>query len=375
MKSADKIKILYMSHFGELKMGGQKSMLALINNLNRERYEPFAVVPYEGELSDALEKVGCRCFSMPLKALKPKFFFHQLSNLIKLCRIIRREKIDIIHPDHERDAVLAGLACKFTKASMVWHVRLTRKVATDKITYGIADKVVGIAEDVRNRFDYVLNGDNKYQTVYNGVDCELFTPMDKPTIKSKLGLDPNDIIITYAGQLKPGKGVLDFIGASSEISVSNYCIILIGESDNEVFYNSMKKALESANTKNNIMILPFQKNIHEWFAASDIVVLPSHEGTEGMGRVLFEAMACGTAVIGTNISGVRQAITPDTGILVPEKSPEAIAAAINILTSDEKIRNSFAQNGRTRALAYFDIKKHARQIEKIYESILNNHVQ
>lgn len=258
---------------------------------------------------------------------------------------------------------------------MVWHVRLTRKVATDKITYSMADKVVGIAEDVKNRFDYLLNGDNKYQTVYNGVNCDIFTPRDKQTTKSKLGLDPNDIIITYAGQFKPGKGVLDLIGASSSISVNNYRLLFIGEYENEVFYNSMKEAIDTANTTDNIIILPFQKNIYEWFAASDIVVLPSHEGTEGMGRVLFEAMACGTAVIGTNISGARQAITSDTGLLVPEKSPEAIAAAINKLTADDKFRNSFAQNGRTRALKHFDIKNHARQIEKIYESILNNHVQ
>lgn len=363
-----------MSHFGELKMGGQKSMSALINNLNRNKYQPFAIVPYKGELSESLEKANCPCFTIPLKALKPKYFFYQLSNLLRLYRIIQREKIDIIHPDHERDAFLAGIACKFTKARMLWHVRLTRKVATDKVTFSLANKVIGIAEDVRNRFDFVLKDSNKYQTIYNGVDCDLFIPQDKSQIKLQLGLEPNDYIITYAGQFKLGKGVLDLINASQSISANNNCILLIGEPANDSFLSDMKKAVESINSNGKIKILCYQENIHEWFAASDIVVLPSHEGTEGMGRVLFEAMACGTAVIGTDISGLRQAITPDTGILVPEKSPLALAEAINKLIADNEMRKTFAHNGRKRAFEHFNIKNHARQVEKIYDGIVYNHV-
>jgi len=373
MKAAKKIKILYISHFGELKMGGQKSMLALISNLDREKFIPYAVVPYFGELSVKLNEVDCQCFAIPLKALKPKYLFDQLANLIKLVRIINSEQIAIVHPDHERDAILAGIACKFTKARMVWHVRLTRKVATDKMTFALSDKVIGIAEDVKNRFDNITSKPDKYQTIYNGVDCNVITPKDKATAKSELGLENTLPVITYAGQFKRGKGILDLIQAASLIT-HDFKLLLIGKSERDDFYDEMEMLIDALKLREKIMIVPFQVNIHDWFAASDIVVLPSHEGTEGMGRVLFEAMACGTAVIGTDISGVRQAIAPDTGLLVREKSPPELANAIKEFLSDKQFRNTHAQNGRLRAIEHFNIKNHTKKIETIYETILNNNV-
>lgn len=364
--------ILYMSHYGDLSMGGQKSMFALIQNLDRDRFELFAVVPFAGELSENLESVGCKVFFMPLLPLKPKHYFQQIHNIASLVRIIRNNHISIVHPDHERDAFIAGLACKFTKAKMVWHVRLTRKVGTDKLTFSLSDEVIGIAEDVRNRFEGMASLDRKYVTIYNGVDCDVFSPSDKAAMKAKLGLDPDKLIITYAGQYKRGKGLMDLIGAANLIGHGNYKFLLIGKPESDDFLAEMKNAIIEANVEQRIKIMPFQSDIQNWFAASDIVVLPSHEGTEGMGRVLFEAMACGTAVIGTNISGVRQAISPDTGLLVAEKSPKALADAIFKLMTDIDLRQSMGIMGRQRALTLFDIKNHAINVESIYEQLIRD---
>ncbi len=360
-----------MSHFGDLSMGGQKSMFALIRNLDKSRFEPLAIVPYEGELSASLESVGCKVFTMPLLPLKPKHYFQQISNIASLARIIRTQCISIVHPDHERDAFIAGIACKFTNAKMLWHVRLTRKVGTDKLTFSLADKVIGIAEDVRNRFEGMASLDRKYNTIYNGVDCDEFKPIDKATIKTKLGLEPNKFIITFAGQFKRGKGLMDLIAAAKLIDNDNHQFLLIGKHESENFLAEMKEAISAANLENSVKIMEFQSDIQNWFAASDIVVLPSHEGTEGMGRVLFEAMACGTAVIGTNISGVRQAISPETGLLVAEKSSQSLADAILKLMSDDDLRHSMELNGRQRALEFFDIKNHAMNVEKIYEQLIS----
>ncbi|MCO5250293.1 MAG: glycosyltransferase [Candidatus Kapabacteria bacterium] len=360
-----------MSHFGDLSMGGQKSMFALIRNLDKSRFEPLAIVPYEGELSKNLASAGCKVFTMPLLPLKPKFYFQQISNIASLSRIIRTQCISIVHPDHERDALIAGLACKFTNAKMLWHVRLTRKVGTDKLTFSLADKVIGIAEDVRNRFEGMASLDRKYITIYNGVDCDEFKPIDKTTIKAKLGLEPNKFIITFAGQFKRGKGLMDLIAAATLIDNDNHQFMLIGKPESENFLAEMKDAISAANLESRVKIMEFQSDIQNWFAASDIVVLPSHEGTEGMGRVLFEAMACGTAVIGTNISGVRQAISQETGLLVAEKSPQSLAEAITKLMADKVMRHSMEHNGRQRALEFFDIKNHAKNVEKIYEQLIS----
>ncbi|GAB1370362.1 hypothetical protein MASR1M45_04220 [Candidatus Kapaibacterium sp.] len=97
------INILFMSHFPTLEMGGQKSMLNLIINLDRSIYKPFAIVPEIGELSKELESYNCKTFVVPLKSLKPKHLFTQIHNIYQIKKIIKDNNISIVHPDHERD--------------------------------------------------------------------------------------------------------------------------------------------------------------------------------------------------------------------------------------------------------------------------------
>jgi glycosyltransferase involved in cell wall biosynthesis len=116
--------------------------------------------------------------------------------------------------------------------------------------------------------------------------------------------------------------------------------------------------------------IPQQEKIEKWFAAADILLLPSYEGSEGMGRVIFEAMACGTVPVGTNISGVNEAITTDTGILVNEHSPDEIAEAITKLLDDRSLLDNMRENGLKRSRDVFDITKHARNVENFYLKIM-----
>src|SRR5690606_16482445 len=114
-----------------------------------------------------------------------------------------------------------------------------------------------------------------------------------------------------------------------------------------------------------------KSEIHKWMQASDLLVLPSHEGVEGMGRVIFEAMACGTPALASDTSGVREAITPETGVLFPEKSAEAISNAILELNKNNEKWKQFSLAGRKRAKRVFDIKIHAENIMNLYEELLN----
>jgi glycosyltransferase involved in cell wall biosynthesis len=104
--------------------------------------------------------------------------------------------------------------------------------------------------------------------------------------------------------------------------------------------------------------------------AADLLVSGSHEDTEGMSRVLYEAMACGVVPIATDIRGNRDAITPETGILVPERDPVAIAGAIKALQMDPARRTAMRVAGIERASARFDIREHARGVEAFFRDVL-----
>lgn len=367
------INILYISHFPHLKMGGQKSMTALIKNLNRDEFCPFAILPEAGELSEELEKINCKTFMVPLKSLKPKYISDNFKNIQLIRQIIKNNNIDIIHPDHERDSIIGGIAKLFTNAKMVWHVRLTRGVESDNLSCKLSDGIIGISSDIKERFSKFKHIDKKYITIYNGVDCSIFKPVDsKKDAKIKLGYNADEFIICYAGQFKIGKGIFDLLEAARIIK-QDYSkkikFLMIGTPESSEIVNEMSAYIEN-NSLDNVCILSQQSKIQDFMQASDILILPSHEKTEGMGRVLFEAMACGTPVIATNVKGVREAVTGATGILIPEKSPNNIAVAVYKYFNDENFRVQAAIESRKRALEVFDISIHARNVEKFYKKIL-----
>lgn len=118
-------------------------------------------------------------------------------------------------------------------------------------------------------------------------------------------------MLLFVGQVKEAKGVLDIVDALGRLKAEG----------------PGGGALPTA----VVRVLPQQADIERWMQAADLLVSRSHEDTEGMSRVLYEAMACGVVPIATDIRGNRDAITPETGILVPERDQVAIAGAIKAL--------------------------------------------
>ncbi len=370
-----RINILYVSHYSHMRMGGQKSMLNIIEMLDREISQPFAIVPEQGELSDALEKLQCPCEIVPMCNLK----FMRTGKIFKLIKsirkIIKEKNIHIIHSDQDHDTVICNFAKQKTDAKLIWHVRITRPYKWDRINFIMADKIIMVADDIIQRFRADKEAiRKKCTTIYNGVNCDLFAPADKHSVKNQINLPTEKFIVMFAGQIKKGKGIFDLASALDILHATMTDekmphVLYIGTPKNKNVMAELVSLIKGKKIDKFVSILPQQNNIHKWMQAADVLAAPSHEGVEGMGRVLYEAMACGTAVITTDISGNREAVTPETGLIVPQKSPADIAAAVKKLINDKKLLADFTKNGRKRALELFDFKTNIRFIEQIYCSL------
>jgi glycosyltransferase involved in cell wall biosynthesis len=196
------------------------------------------------------------------------------------------------------------------------------------------------------------------------------------SLRRQLQIPENKLVVIFVGQLVKGKGIFDLAKAFAILRKKvtpdkmPYLYFIGTPASNEVIA-SLSNNIKEDDIESFVNIIPQQNKIYKWMQASDILVLPSHEGTEGMGRVLFEAMACGSATIGTDTSGVREAISEESGFLVQEKAAHEIAEKIELLINDPELLSKKKKYGRKRALQLFDIKKHASNVEKFYYDILN----
>jgi len=117
------------------------------------------------------------------------------------------------------------------------------------------------------------------------------------------------------------------------------------------------------------------EELAEYFATADIFIGPSvvtNSGdTEGQGVVFLEAMASGTAVIASDVGGVRDIVrNRETGMLIPQKDPEAIAEKTVLLMDNRKLRNELAENGRKLAEDKYSWETIAKQFLATYGHLI-----
>ena len=102
------------------------------------------------------------------------------------------------------------------------------------------------------------------------------------------------------------------------------------------------------------------------YSASDVLVLPSRDSSEGFGLALLEAMASGKAVIGSEVGGIPEVIEDwKNGILVSPRNTGALASAIHTLYSDDDLRERMAIAGRAFATT--------RDWSKVAERVLSTY--
>jgi len=352
-------------------------MVHLIEHLDRSKINPIAVCPEPGELSEKLESIACPTIFIPLFSIKPKHYLDVWKSYKMMKEFIVSEEIDILHPDRDADALLFGLAKRNTKTKMIWHARVNAPNKKDKWNFNLSDGVIGVSNAAGKRFENFNNFNQKYKTIFNGVDTDLFKPVEsKPLVRKELGLSPDKFHLMFVGQITKGKGIFDLINAASILNEHKESrkvlqVLFIGAFAGNSGEKEFNSRINSLQLNDIIEYIPQQKNIERWMQAADALIIPSHEGVEGMPRVLYEAMACGAVGIGSDTSGVRETIDTNSGLLVIEKSPEDIADKIKLLIENKDLLYKLQANGRKRAVKMFDIRRHAREIEKFYEYIMN----
>lgn len=165
----------------------------------------------------------------------------------------------------------------------------------------------------------------RVQVLRNGVDLEMFRPVDQAECRRQPGVDP--LVLLSVGNLVSLKGHDLIIRALQ--SLPDFRLVIVGTGPEE---NNLRELVKELNLAGRVK---FQGGVEhekmsEIYGAADALVLASE--SEGWPNVLLEAMACGTPVVATEVSGVGEAVSSSAaGVICAERAPDAIVQAINAL--------------------------------------------
>jgi glycosyltransferase involved in cell wall biosynthesis len=198
-----------------------------------------------------------------------------------------------------------------------------------------------------------------------GVDPEIVYPSPR---EPRMG---DQFVVGYVGRLLFDKGLGVLIEAIASLPPS-YRLRLIGGGPDREALERLAASKDVAQRVEFAGAVSSQE-IPQAFAAMDVMALPSltrKNWKEQFGRVLIEAMACETPVIGSD-SGEIPNVIGDAGLVTPEGDAKALAAAIARLGSDPALRADLASRGRQRVLDNFTQEQVARRTVALYNEVLS----
>jgi glycosyltransferase involved in cell wall biosynthesis len=199
--------------------------------------------------------------------------------------------------------------------------------------------------------------------------------VDGAAARERLQIHPDSVAVLLVGSLEPRKGQLEFLQATAEPvcrADSRIRFYLVGGTKNRHadYERACRAAVSQRGLDDRVAFIGYRKDIFAWYAAADIVVLPSL--VEGLPRSLLEALAFGRPVVGTDIAGTREVIKHGSnGYLVPNGAHARFARAIMALALDPNLRIRFGRAGRRLAEERFSIEACADGFESIVNDLVD----
>jgi glycosyltransferase involved in cell wall biosynthesis len=205
----------------------------------------------------------------------------------------------------------------------------------------------------------------------HGADPALFHREDARDLREKMGLK-DAFVIGFAGQIAYRKG-LDTLIKSLALLPKECALVLVGTGPDVSKFKSLAQEL---GLSARVQWRPWvdQREIAKYMCAFDVFVLPSRtlrNSKEQFGRVLIEAMACETPVVGSD-SGEIPNVIGDAGLVFHENDERELAGHLRRLMDDPSLRESLARRGRQRVLERFTYEKVARDTVEFYRRICSS---
>ena len=191
-------------------------------------------------------------------------------------------------------------------------------------------KIISVSQNLKEKMASLGIAKDKIIVIPNGIDTELFKPLDQIECRKTLGLPLDKKMILYVGNLKRDKGVIDLADAFSQLSRENTIdAILVIVGDGPLKEELEKKAADLSLLPSSIFLAANRPHaeIPIWMNTTDVFCLPSYH--EGCPNVILEALACSKPVVATNVGTIPEMIpSEDIGILVKPNRPDLLMQAL-----------------------------------------------
>lgn len=211
--------------------------------------------------------------------------------------------------------------------------------------------------------------------VYHAIDFDQIIADSQKQILSVPPRRDSNFKILVPGQLLRTKGQHTAIEAARILKEKGYdfAMWLVGDQKvgQENYSELLQKLITDYKLSKNVFLLGWREDTHSLMKIAQFIVFPTH--TEGLGKVIEEAMILKRPVISTAVGGVTDLITDgETGLIFPVDDAEALAQSIEKLMLDKQLYDKIAQEAYQRIHKKFSLDKHVEAVQTVFEKTIKS---
>ncbi|HAD05062.1 MAG: hypothetical protein A2091_12715 [Desulfuromonadales bacterium GWD2_61_12] len=357
--------------------GAQNMLLRLLGRIDRERFEPVVTtlidqVPMARQFAE---------IEVPVRVLGVRSHLDGPLALLRLVRQLRADPPHIIQTWLYHADLFGGIAARLAgRAPVVWNIRhsnlepqvnrrttlLTAK-ACAHLSGWLPAKIICCAEAARQSHVQFGYAERRFEVIPNGFDLGKLSRQTQARreIRDELGIAEQTLVIGLVGRFHPQKDHRNFIQAAARFATRypGLRFLLAGDEvqwDNRI----LVEWIQQAGLADKVSLLGRRDDIPRLLSAVDIAT--SSSLGEGFPNAVGEAMACQVPCVVTDV-GDSALLVGDTGVVVPARNPQALAAAWEHLAlMGEGQRRLLGERGRQRIREQFSLEAVVASYEKLY---------
>jgi glycosyltransferase involved in cell wall biosynthesis len=367
----------------EGKLGGPQVRMVRVAAAMADRAETLIVMPRANSASfrEMCEAHGVPYRRIPLtqitKQLRPALAYVVFSpfEVVRLARLFRRERVDIVHASGGSWQYKAVLAARLAGIPSVWHLNDTQMPGwvrrLFRLLQPMANAFIFTSIRVEAYYGRYITGNRPFAFVPPPVDVSHFDPsVTFPADDSGVSMFGADPVIGTIGNINPVKGLDTLIRAAANLRAMGYSphVVIVGPiSARQKRYYRRLRALADKLGLDRLHFVGARADVRPMLARFDVYVCSSV--AESWGMALWEAMAMARPIVSTDVGDVSlHVVDGESGFIVPVGDDAAMADRISRLLDEPDLRACMGRGARD-ASRIFSPEAVGRQTVELYAQV------
>lgn len=350
-----------------MNLGGTENVVLQLCEIFKPIVNKIVVCSCGGVNTEKLSAMHIKHYRIPdIKKKSPDTI---LKTFLKVKRIIRKEKINVIHTHHRMAGLYTRLLTCCNKSIVFFntsHNTFTDKIWLTRFAYRKAH-LIACGSMVQKNLNEIY-GLSDVKVIHNAVK-----PYNQPVeiipqlqeLKEK-----GFVLVGNVGRLSEQKGMKYFIKSFPKVKrkCHNVKYIIVGDGEDK---EKLLKLRDKFCKEDDIIFLGYRNDIQNVISQLDFIVLSSL--WEGLPLTPIEAFSVGKTVIGTAVDGTVEIIEDGkNGLLIPARSSGKIAEKVVFLAENTDIRTEFEQNAKKTYNESFSFKRLSESYIQYYKECLSD---